>query len=48
MLSFQELSKAHQRKQKFLKLRLETPNELYDVQDIRNKLRPMQAKIREE
>ena len=46
--SFSELAKVHQRKVKFLKLRLQDPTSLYDIGDIRAKMRPKQQKVREE
>ena len=40
MKSFGALSKTHLRQKKFLELRLKDPERLYDVKEIRERLKP--------
>ena len=46
--SFTELTQRHIRQKKFLELRLQDPQSLYDVDEIRAHLKPKQVKLQQE
>ena len=45
MESFKQLTQVHLRQKKFLELRLQDPESLYDVDDIRKHLKPKREKL---
>ena len=45
LISFSQLTQVHLRQKKFLELRLQDPESLYDVDDIRKHLAPKRQKL---